>query len=126
MKLQVGCSQELVLAPAGANGMAKRFTELATLNEERPPHGKPGQNIFHDRPVDIGQPIVASLEPVGQPLVVNPQQVQQRGIQVVHMDRIADNIEAQFIGFAPEQAVDMSPPVVPASQGLPIPPALKR
>ena len=50
--------------------------------------------------MDVGQPIIASLEPISQPLVVNPQQMQQRGIQIVHMDRIAGNIESQFIGFA--------------------------
>ena len=46
----------------------------------------------------IGQAVVAALEAVGEPGVVQAQQVQQRGVQVVHMDGIGHDVEAEFVG----------------------------
>ena len=36
----------------------------------------------------VGQPEVAALEAVGQPLVVEAEQVQDRGVQVVDVDLV--------------------------------------
>ena len=43
----------------------------------------------HDVAVHVGQAVVAALELEGQPRVVDAQAVQDRGVQVVDVDRIA-------------------------------------
>ena len=48
----------------------------------------------------IRQAIVPALKAVGQPGVVKAEKVQQSGIQVVNMDRIFSDVEAQFIGLS--------------------------
>ena len=50
--------------------------------------------------VHVGQAELAALIGVGQPLVVQAQQVQDRGLQVVDVDRVFDDVEAQFVGRA--------------------------
>ena len=45
------------------------------------------QNLADDLPVDVGQAEVAALEAVGEPLVVDAQAVQDRGVQIVDVDR---------------------------------------
>lgn len=47
----------------------------------------------------VGQAVVASLEPVGESGVVESQQVEQRGVQVVDVDRVGDNVETEIIGL---------------------------
>ena len=44
--------------------------------------------------MDIRQTIVATLEAVGEPLVVEPEQVHQRRLQVVHMNFILRDAES--------------------------------
>ena len=46
-----------------------------------------GEEVVDDVPVDVGQAVAAALELVGQPRMVHPQQVQDRGLQVVDVDR---------------------------------------
>ena len=41
-----------------------------------------------DLPVHVGQPVVAAAVAVGQPLVVDAQQVQDGGVQVVDVDLV--------------------------------------
>ena len=48
------------------------------------------QDAFHDFAVDIGQAEVAAGEAVRELLVVEPQQVQDRGVQVVDVDAVFD------------------------------------
>ena len=57
----------------------------------------------------VGQAKVTSLEAVSQPLVVEPQQVQQRRVQVMHMHRVAGHVESELIGLA----INMTPPNPP-------------
>ena len=54
----------------------------------------------HNLPVHVGQPEVSSLESVGQFLVVEAEQVQQRGVQVVDVDRIFHRPKAELVGLA--------------------------
>ncbi len=46
---------------------------------------------------DVGQPEVPTVEAVGQPLVVDPQQMQDRGVQVVHADTIFDGLVSELV-----------------------------
>ena len=47
-----------------------------------------------DLPMHIGEPEVAALKAIGEPLVVEAELMQQRGVQVVGMHRIAHHAEA--------------------------------
>ena len=55
---------------------------------------------LHHAAVDIGQPEVAAAVAVGQPLVVDAQQVQDRGVQVVDVDAVLDGVHAELVGGA--------------------------
>ena len=56
-------------------------------------HGRGGptalrEDLRRDLAVHVGQPEVPALEPVGQPRVIDAEQVQDRRLQVVDGDRI--------------------------------------
>ena len=53
-----------------------------------------------DIPANIGQSKVAALEAVGEPLVIQAQQVQERGLDVVNVNGRRDGEAAQLIDFA--------------------------
>ena len=46
------------------------------------------QNTPHDTAVDIGQPEVAAGIPIGEPLVIEAHEVQNRLVKVVNMNRV--------------------------------------
>jgi hypothetical protein len=50
--------------------------------------------------MNIGQSEVSSLKPVRQPLVIDPQAMQDGGVEVMHVDRVARDVVAEIIGFA--------------------------
>ena len=58
------------------------------------------QHVLHHLAVHVGQAEVAALEAVGQLLVVEAQQVQDRRLQVVDVDRFLGGVEAQVVGRA--------------------------
>ena len=58
------------------------------------------QHIFHNFAVDIRQSVVATLEAVGQPFVVNSQLVQDGGLKIVYVDGVLRNVHAVVVGFA--------------------------
>ena len=57
-----------------------------------------GQDFFHDMSVDVGQAEVSAGVVEGELFVVQAQQVQNGGLQVVNVDGIFDDMEAEFIG----------------------------
>ncbi len=65
-----------------------------------------GQSLPQQRPdqlaADVGQPKVPSLEAIGQPPMIQSQQVQDRGLQVVDVDLLVrfGGAEAEFVGVA--------------------------
>ena len=59
---------------------------------------------MHDFAVDVGQPHVAAAEAIGQPLVVDAQEVQHRGVQVVDLDLVLDGVVAVVVGGAVDRA----------------------
>ena len=58
------------------------------------------QQRLHQFAVDVGQSKIASLETVGQFGVVEAQQVQQRCVQVVHVNSVLHRVKAELIAFA--------------------------
>ena len=55
-------------------------------------------SIF-DVAVDIREPVVAPLEAVGEAGVVVAEEVEQCGVEVVHVDRVAGDVVAEVVGF---------------------------
>ena len=53
-----------------------------------------GQNRLDHLAGDIGETVVAALEAVGEALVIDAQQVQERGMEIVHMDGVLGDAEA--------------------------------
>ena len=68
-----------------------------------------GKNSPHQLSMHIGQPVLASLVLEGQLLVVDAQQMENRRIEVMHMDRVLCNVVAEIIGAA------MHMPLLPVS-----------
>ena len=56
------------------------------------------QNLPHHAAVDVGQAIVPAAVAVGQPLVVQPQRVQDRGVQVVDVHLVLYGVPAEVVG----------------------------
>ena len=54
--------------------------------------------------LDAGQPLVEALELEREPLVVDAQAVQDRGVQVVDVDRVLDDVVAEVVGLAVDDA----------------------
>src|SRR5438067_204899 len=52
----------------------------------------------------IGQTIIASLEAERQSFVVDAKAMQNRGIEIVNVNRIANDVVAVVVGFAQDDA----------------------
>ena len=50
--------------------------------------------------LDAGQPLVEALELEREPRVVDAQAVQDRGVQVVDVDRVLGDVVAEVVGLA--------------------------
>src|SRR5689334_10469692 len=48
----------------------------------------------------VSEPELASLEAEGQPLVIDPEQMQDRRLEIVHVHRILHDIEREVVGLA--------------------------
>ena len=53
---------------------------------------------------DAGEPHVEALELEGQAAVVDAQAVQDRGVEVVDVDRVLDDVVAEVVGLAVDDA----------------------
>src|SRR5262249_40644326 len=51
-----------------------------------------------DLAVDVSQTVVAAGVAVGQALVIDAQEMQDRGVEVVDMDLVLDGVPAEFVG----------------------------
>ena len=66
--------------------------------------GASSQDILHDIPKHVGQPIVAPAVAVGQPRMVQPKQVQDRGVEIVHVDPVFCDRRADVVGRSVREA----------------------
>ena len=57
-----------------------------------------GEDIANDPSVDVGQPEVAARVTVGEPGVVEPHHVEDRGVEVVDVNRVFGDLVAVFVG----------------------------
>src|SRR5713101_2570278 len=63
-----------------------------------------GENLVYNTAMHVGETEVPALELVGEPLVVDAQQVEHGGVQVVHRDDILDGVVAEVVGAAVRDA----------------------
>ena len=55
--------------------------------------------LFH-----AGQPLVEALVFVGEPFVIDAEQVQHGGVEIVNVDRVFDDVVGEVVGFAVDRA----------------------
>jgi len=58
------------------------------------------QHVLDHAAVDVGEAVVSALEPVGEPGVVQAQQVQDRRLDVVNMHWVFNDVETELVGRA--------------------------
>src|SRR5262245_14321249 len=58
------------------------------------------QNLLHDPAVDVGEPVVATAVTIGEPLVIEAHEVQDRRVQVVDVDLALQGMPAKLVGGA--------------------------
>ena len=62
------------------------------------------QDFVNDFAVDVGESVVAALESIGKLFVIESKLVEQRGVKVMNMDLLFDDVETELIGLAVDVA----------------------
>ena len=62
------------------------------------------QHVLDHIAMHVGQAEIATLEAIGQLLVIDAQAVQDRGVQVVNVDRLVGDVVAEIVGLAVDDA----------------------
>ena len=62
------------------------------------------QNLLHHVPFDVRQSEIAALVVVGQARVIEPEQVQDRRLQVVDVNGVLDRFHTEVVGLAQVQS----------------------
>ena len=65
-----------------------------------PGRGFLGQDLPDHVAVDVGEPARRAVVVVGEPLVVEAEQVEDRGVEVVDVDDVLDGLVAELVGRA--------------------------
>src|SRR5262245_66301128 len=63
-----------------------------------------GEQLTDDLSADIGQAELASLESVGESLVIQSHQMEDRRVEIVNFDRILDDVVAEIVGASERDA----------------------
>ena len=63
-----------------------------------------GKDLLDDLAVHVGQPEVAAGVAIDQPRVVDPHQVQDRGVIIVHVHGVGHDVDAVLVGLAVGQS----------------------
>src|SRR4051812_17612326 len=69
----------------------------ATATTRPPVPFASGEQTLHDLPGDVREAEVAPLEAVGQAGVVDPQEVEERGLEVVDVDGVGGDVHAEVV-----------------------------
>jgi len=54
--------------------------------------------------MNIGQAIIPALKAIGKPGMVNTQKMKRRGVQVMNMHRVLDDVVAEIVCFSMDMA----------------------
>ncbi len=84
---------------AGVRTPCQRTTQVLTVSGylRMEPAGRSGKDVPDHVSVDVGESEVAALETVGQSFVVDAQQVQEGGLEVVDMNLVLDGVDAEVV-----------------------------
>jgi len=63
-----------------------------------------GEDALHELAVDVGESVVATLEAVGEPRVIEAKEVQEHGVHIMHVHHVFDRIEPEVVGLAVDVA----------------------
>ena len=85
---------------AGRTNPAVRRSKLRTSR----------QQCAHDLAVDVGQPEAAALVQVGQAFVIDAEQVQQRGVEIVDVHGMLGDVVGEVVGRAVDETPALTPP----------------
>src|SRR5688572_6925409 len=77
-----------------------------------------GEQFLHDGAVNVGQAEIAPLKAVGQFGVIEAQQVEERRMQIMDVDPVFHDIEAQLIGFTQRDSGLDAAPCHPHGEGV--------
>lgn len=72
--------------------------------------------FVQDIAVHIGQPEIAAAKTVGQFLVIETQQMQDRGMQIMDLDALLDRFVTKIVGGAPGHAATNTAPGQPTGE----------
>src|SRR4051794_27170228 len=82
----------------GGTLLSSKLNRNTTWAADRP--GRLRKDVrHHPGRLDPGQPLVEPLELVAEPQVVDPQAVEDGGVQVVDVDRAGDWVVAEVVGL---------------------------
>jgi len=89
-------------APTDAGSVESAAASYCSVMRSNAPPAS-SKNPIHDVAVNVGQTEVAAGIATGRALVIEAQEMQQRGVQVVDVDRVLDGPEAEFV----DRAIDL-------------------
>ena len=75
----------------------RRVDPVVLAGSETGAPAKSCQHALHHFAGDVREPEIASAVAVGEPLVVQPEQVQNRRVQVMHMDSVFGHTDAVVV-----------------------------
>jgi hypothetical protein len=58
-----------------------------------------GEYLLDQMAMDVGEAVVAKLVAVGEPLVIDSQQIKNRGVQIVHVHSAVDDVVTHVVGL---------------------------
>ena len=92
------------------------FTPQTMTHEIVPSRAELGKNIADHLTVDVGQTEITPGVAVGETLVVESEQVQEGGVQVMNAGRLLDRLETEVIGRSVSDPAANSTPSQPDAE----------
>ena len=100
MAVRIQVVTHFILEWFEATFFASSLYVLALCDQKSPLSKNPSMHLA----VHVGQAEVAAAVAVGQPLVIQAHQVQDRGVQVVDVHAVLDGLHAELVGGAVDDA----------------------
>jgi hypothetical protein len=63
-----------------------------------------GDDVVDDGPVDIGETVIATGVAVGEPLVIEAHEMEDRGVEIVGVNRLHDRTQPVLVGGTVDDA----------------------
>src|SRR6266581_6344724 len=76
-----------------------RREQMEAPGPPQPPTSWLSEELIHHFAGDVRQAEIAALKTVGEPLVVQAEQVEDRRVEIIHVDRVGDDVPADLIRF---------------------------